>query len=75
MFERLIKNKVDHSTLSTQRRMRPEISKIMNLIYPSLLNHESVMSYPKVHGITKDVFFYDHNWKEENNEFMMSKAN
>jgi len=75
MFERLIKNKVPHSTLSTQRRMRPEISKIMNFIYPNLLNHASVESYPKVKGIAKNLFFFNHDWKEENNDFMMSKAN
>ena len=46
MFERLIKNKVEHSTLSTQRRMRPEISKIMNFIYPELINHSTVLQYP-----------------------------
>jgi superfamily I DNA and/or RNA helicase len=39
MFERLIKNKIEHSTLATQRRMRPEISKVMNFIYPKLQNH------------------------------------
>ncbi len=39
MFERLIKNKIEHSTLNLQRRMRPEISKIMNFIYPDLENH------------------------------------
>jgi hypothetical protein len=46
MFERLIKNMVEHSTLATQRRMRPEISKVMNFIYPDLQNHESVSTYP-----------------------------
>lgn len=39
MFERLIKNKVPHATLNIQRRMRPEISKIMNFIYPTLQDH------------------------------------
>lgn len=46
MFERLIKNKIPHSTLAIQRRMRPEISKMMNLIYPDLKNHDSVLRYP-----------------------------
>lgn len=36
LFERLINNKVDHSVLNIQRRMRPEISRIMGLIYPQL---------------------------------------
>lgn len=29
LFERMVKNGVEHSTLLRQRRMRPEISKIM----------------------------------------------
>jgi superfamily I DNA and/or RNA helicase len=75
MFERLIKNKVEHSTLATQRRMRPEIAQIMNFIYPDLKNHESVSTFPEVKGISKNLFFFDHEWKEESNDFMLSKAN
>ncbi len=67
MFERLIKNKVTHTTLGTQRRMRQEISKMMNYIYPELQNHESVLKYPNVKGVAKNLFFFNHQWKEENN--------
>lgn len=36
MFERMVKNEVEYSTLEYQRRMRPEISDIIRLIYSEL---------------------------------------
>ena len=75
MFERLISNKVTHATLSTQRRMRPEISKMMNFIYPNLENHDCVSKYPYVRVISKNLYFFDHDWKEDTDGFMMSKFN
>jgi hypothetical protein len=45
--------------------MRPEIAKVMNFIYPDLKNHESVRSFPDVKGISKNLFFFNHEWKEE----------
>jgi superfamily I DNA and/or RNA helicase len=75
MFERLINNKVPHATLDTQRRMRPEISKMMNLIYPNLKNHESVTNYPSVKGLQKNLFFLNHKFLESSNELMQSKLN
>jgi hypothetical protein len=47
--------------------MRPEISKIMNFIYPELNNHENVTKYPDVKGISKNVYFFNHEWLEESN--------
>ena len=51
MFERLIKNGFDFVTLITQRRMRPEISKVMKLIYPDLEDHSSVENRQCIRGI------------------------
>ena len=48
---------------------------MMNYIYPELQNHESVLKYPDVKGVAKNLFFFNHQWKEENNQFMMSKFN
>lgn len=75
LFERLINNKVKHATLDTQRRMRPEISKMMNLIYPELKNHECVTAYPSIKGLSKNVFFLDHKYQESSHELMQSKFN
>lgn len=55
--------------------MRPEISKIMNFIYPDLSDFENVRKYPNVNGIAKNVYFFNHEWKEESNDFIMSKSN
>ncbi len=55
--------------------MRQEIAKIMTFIYPDLQNHESVVTYPDVKGIGKNLYFFNHDWKEETNQFMMSKYN
>ena len=55
--------------------MRPEISKLMNYIYPQLQDHASVLNYPNVKGIAKNLYFFNHDWNEDTNEFMMSKFN
>jgi hypothetical protein len=65
LFERLIKNGLDHSTLSIQRRMRPEIARIMNFIYEGLTDFPDVGKYPNVKGLASNVFFFDHKFKEE----------
>lgn len=46
--------------------MRPEIADILRCqFYPDLNDHQSVAFYPKVKGVTKDVFFLNHNESEE----------
>ncbi|CAL1544827.1 unnamed protein product [Lymnaea stagnalis] len=75
LFERLIKNGVPHVLLKEQHRMRPEISKIMQHIYPELQNHLSVFEYARVRGLSKDIFFIDHKEKETKVDDTKSKAN
>jgi hypothetical protein len=43
LFERLVKNQVEHVTLMRQRRMRPAISKLISPIYPKLCDHPDVL--------------------------------
>jgi hypothetical protein len=45
--------------------MRPEIARIMNHIYQDLKDHPDVSKYPSVIGISSNVFFFDHHFKEE----------
>ena len=75
MFERLVKNEFGYTTLLRQRRMRPEISAIIRLLYPELIDDIMVTKYPNVRGVDKDVFFMDHQHFESSHDAMMSKLN
>eukprot|EP00347_Sterkiella_histriomuscorum_P002994 403366003 len=75
LFERLVKNDYEYTTLSTQRRMRPEISSIVKLIYPNLVDGEKVLNYPVIRGIDKSLYFFDHENQEDRDEGLMSKFN
>ncbi len=55
--------------------MRPEIARIMNFIYNDLDDYPEVTKYPKVRGLSSNVFFFDHKFKEEELEGIMSKMN
>jgi len=80
LFERLVctGNRLPIHTLSTQRRMRPEISSLIRTsVYPGLLDHESVKTYPDVLGMSKNLYFLDHNKPEDaqNADGQKSKRN
>ena len=75
LFERMINNGLDCVTLSTQHRMRPEISLLVKPIYPELKNHESVHDYPVIRGVKHNLFLIDHQQNEDHNEELMSKMN
>ncbi|KAI1914222.1 hypothetical protein LOZ65_005668 [Ophidiomyces ophidiicola] len=52
--------------LNVQRRMRPEISKLIReTIYPKLDDHPSTTNLPDVVGMRKNVFWLDHGHFEE----------
>ena len=46
--------------LNNQRRMRPEVSKLIHSIYPDLQDHGSVMDLPNVVGMRDNVFWLNH---------------
>jgi hypothetical protein len=75
LFERLVRNGVEHVTLSRQRRMRPEISKLVVPIYPTLTDHPDVHSWPNIRGMQKDLFFLDHTEPENRDSDTSSKSN
>ena len=61
LFERLAMNGLPIATLEVQHRMRPEIASIVgNHIYERLLNHESVLNYGLIKGVSKNLFFVSH---------------
>ncbi|KAH9515709.1 NFX1-type zinc finger-containing protein 1 [Bulinus truncatus] len=75
LFERLIRNNIPHVTLKIQHRMRPEVSQIIKLIYPGLEDHPSVCRFHHIRGVSKDVFFINHNHQETRSADNFSKSN
>ncbi|XP_028173495.1 NFX1-type zinc finger-containing protein 1-like isoform X1 [Ostrinia furnacalis] len=76
LFERMIWNNMHSRRLSVQHRMRPEIAALISPhIYPDLANHPSVEAFPHVRGITANMFFYSHNFKEEAVDDSSSRSN
>lgn len=73
MFERLIKNGLPYVMLNKQRRMIPEIRKLLCIepepFYKDLQDHESVLdrvtARPHVPGMGgRDTYFFHHSWPE-----------
>ncbi|CAJ0567893.1 unnamed protein product, partial [Mesorhabditis spiculigera] len=67
MFERLYNIGFPHSSLLKQHRMRPEFTEhiVRPHFYPRLEDHETVLKYPSVAGMGKDLFFWTHQVAEE----------
>ena len=55
--------------------MRPEISSIMNYIYKDLQDFYTVKNYPKVKGVSSNLFFFDHKFQEAEMGAITSKMN
>ncbi|KAG0030936.1 NFX1-type zinc finger-containing protein 1 [Podila clonocystis] len=64
MFERLVRNNFPYSVLNCQRRMRPEIRKLVRPIYKDLTDHESVRKYDNVRGFVHNLWFLTHDEPE-----------
>ena len=70
LFERLVWNDVEYDTLTRQRRMIPEIRRLLYPIYESTLkDHPSVKNVsnrPPVDGMGgNNSFFFCHEWPED----------
>jgi helicase required for RNAi-mediated heterochromatin assembly 1 len=74
LFERMINNEVEYSTLNEQRRMIPEIRRILYPIYKDIIkDHPSVMdpsNRPDVPGMGVNSFFFTHGWHEDRDDLM-----
>ncbi|KAI1315474.1 hypothetical protein EDD11_000755 [Mortierella claussenii] len=72
LFERLVTakpNSLPMSHLTIQRRMRPEISRLIrNTLYPDLEDGEKVFTYPNVSGMGENLFFMDHQHPEDSKD-------
>jgi helicase required for RNAi-mediated heterochromatin assembly 1 len=76
MFERLISNSIGFTMLNTQRRMIPDIRKLLCIepepFYPDLHDHPSVedrvVNRAPVPGMAgRDTYFFHHTWPETRN--------
>ena len=75
LFERLVKSKVEYDTLSKNRRMIPEVRRLLQPIYGNLIkDHASVLNpvnRPNVLGMGGvNSFFFTHNWSEQRDDQM-----
>ncbi|KAI7471869.1 P-loop containing nucleoside triphosphate hydrolase protein [Hortaea werneckii] len=75
LFERLVNNRLEYDTLSKQRRMIPEIRRILHPIYGKLItDHDSVRDpakRPNVPGMGGlNSFFFTHQWLEQRDDNM-----
>ncbi|KAK3317593.1 hypothetical protein B0T19DRAFT_294577 [Cercophora scortea] len=52
--------------LKIQRRMRPEISRLIRSVYPNLEDHNCVKDMPSVVGMRHNLFWLDHSHPEDN---------
>ena len=75
LLERMIEAGVPYNRLSVQHRMRPEISKMFRHIYDGLEDHASVTEYENIRGVTKNLFFLDHDLHEGVHDNVHSKVN
>ena len=76
LFERLIRAGNPHATLEIQHRMRPEIAGLVHPhIYPKLDNHETVLNYENIRGVTTNMYFFDHQYPEQENDDLRSHYN
>lgn len=70
MFERLVHNGIGFTMLTEQRRMAPEISRLLHPIYGDLNNHKSVEGRGDVPGMDGvNTFFFTHEWPENADSF------
>ncbi|XP_070581257.1 NFX1-type zinc finger-containing protein 1-like [Ptychodera flava] len=75
LFERMVGVGMQCERLSLQHRMRPEIAELMRHFYQDLKNHESVLKYENVKGVSSNIFFVDHKFEEDSVTDTKSKSN
>ena len=75
LFEHLVLKGYPHETLSTQHRMRPEISAfVRELTYPELIDAPSTHQRLDIRGVHSNVIFVDHNHPEDDDALIGDRA-
>ncbi|KAK4660084.1 hypothetical protein QC762_116040 [Podospora pseudocomata] len=69
LFERFVNLRMRYTMLRQQRRMKPELRRILDPFYPGLLDHPVVLSpdsRPDIPGMgDKSSWLFHHEWPEE----------
>ena len=66
LFERLVLKGFPHHTLTSQHRMRPEISSLIRrLTYPDLIDAPKTLGRPNLRGFCDNVVFVNHSNLED----------
>lgn len=80
LFERMVRNSVDYEILKKQRRMIPEVRRLLNPIYrdkiqdhASVLNPANRPAVPGMGGVNS--FFFSHQWTETRDDQMSAINN
>ena len=68
LFERMVNSGMTCYQLNTQHRMRPEIARLMRFIYEDLQDHKEVHKYEDVKGVSKNIYFINHQVLEDESE-------
>ncbi|KXH28741.1 helicase required for RNAi-mediated heterochromatin assembly 1 [Colletotrichum nymphaeae SA-01] len=75
LFQRLVERGLEHSTLQVQRRMAPDIRKLLNAWYPLLVDHPSTLDREAVPAMgLESVLWFNHQRPESSNRYC-SKVN
>ena len=75
LFERLVLKGYPHDTLSTQHRMRPEISAfVRELTYPELIDAPSTHLRSDISGLQSNIIFVDHTHPEDDDSLIGDRA-
>ena len=75
LFERMVTNGLRCDTLALQHRMRPKIAELMQHIYRGLRNHDSVLEYEDIKGVSTNMYFVDHKQWETHETDLKSHSN
>lgn len=65
LFERLVLGGMPYQMLTIQRRMIPKIRQLVNIFYPELGDHSSVMGRERTKGVAADLLWFTHTWPEQ----------
>ncbi|KAI6102496.1 P-loop containing nucleoside triphosphate hydrolase protein [Pisolithus croceorrhizus] len=75
LFERLVLKGFPHVTLSSQHRMRPEISALIRaLTYPDLKDAPKTKNRDNIRGVQSNVIFVNHSHPEDEDKRISDRA-